>query len=430
MIISNPVLYMANLYAVAKTTGEISEQEEFHILRIHKELSLRKSDLTQARKLAERMDYTIQPCGGLSDSLMNLEHMMRIAYCDMQVPAEEMQILTEMCASIGITQEQIDRIYQETLQYLADHPYENTDDVIGAFSEQDIPLDGVTVLFAKSTSSSFYEALAIAKKSQSIQRQKNGKTWHIVNYPDVKAAEPISRKLASLKYVAYYYQGQEIDYKQLFVYQACREQKETTEESTHHCWLIPGYTGSSLSFIPCKQCHIDADRSLGYYGAWQKSASAHAGHVWVMDKEKLKSHVQHTYHESQTCPYLDIKKIGSLIDLLPDAIDPAENKQWEYEESYDQNLTPDSPDVIDEEVIKIQAISLDDQGQVVVHHKWIERVKPTPEFFQNLYVLAFEQGIITQQELSFIQEKSERLPYAVDDETCQQLITIVNNRKK
>jgi uncharacterized tellurite resistance protein B-like protein len=107
--------YLANLITIAIADGNISKKEEAAIERAYKEINAKKTDLEEAKRIAERGDYQVTPVGRYSERIRSLEDMVFIALADSDFADSEKNVILSFARAVGVKQEQINTILSEAI---------------------------------------------------------------------------------------------------------------------------------------------------------------------------------------------------------------------------------------------------------------------------------------------------------------------------
>lgn len=109
------ISYLANLIMIARADGVIDNKEEIAIDRICNEISAKRTDVEEARKVTKKADYQVTPVGRYSERIRNLEDMIFVALSDSHLSDSEKKVILSFAKAIGAKQEQINTILSESI---------------------------------------------------------------------------------------------------------------------------------------------------------------------------------------------------------------------------------------------------------------------------------------------------------------------------
>ena len=103
-------LFIANIASVASADGEFHPLELAQFELIKKHFMFSKTDWSKVDKKAQEKDFVPTPTGTFADKVQNLEMMLQVAYADGEASDDEIRLIMNFGALIGITQEQMDNL--------------------------------------------------------------------------------------------------------------------------------------------------------------------------------------------------------------------------------------------------------------------------------------------------------------------------------
>ena len=103
--------YLANLLAIAYSDGELSPSEDNELDKVLSRLGASARDLDTAFNIVSAGNYQGQLAGTYSEQVANVEDMMRVCMADGEIKEEEQQWITYFSGLVGLSQEQIDKLY-------------------------------------------------------------------------------------------------------------------------------------------------------------------------------------------------------------------------------------------------------------------------------------------------------------------------------
>jgi len=358
-MISDPVPFMANIALVAHADGKLSPNELGQLEAIRQELKLKKSDFNAAIKLVERGDYQPTPVGTFADQVKNLEAILRVAYADDDLDKDEAKIIRAFCKTIGVTQEQLNRLCREVLATLkqqgkvcpkcgADNGADaafcpkcgtNLQHKEAAVTVQlKVPKTGIAVEFAESTASGFAQALEIAKATSGYQSARRGsKTWHLAVFPSGKILDvlPLAEALSGMRNRAVYVDGEQRQWDEVLGFSLCASTRATAYDPMEYCF---GKDDNRLNPWGCKQANMPWTEWAEWFcfGRWEKAGMTGNKFIWRFDKERIRHELARNLHRYRYCPFMVKSLIEAAINHLPDTVSPGTDPNWGYHEQYEQ----------------------------------------------------------------------------------------------
>lgn len=358
-MISEPIPFLANIALVAHADGKLSASELGQLEVIRTELKLRKGDYNKAVALVGKDAHELTPVGTFGDQVKNLELMLRVAYADDDLDSSETELLTTFAHTIGVTQEQMDRVASEVLNNLskqakvcpscgadaeADSKFcpkcgaslEAEDEAVQV--EFEIPGTGISIEFADSTSASFPKALEIAKESGAYQTcQKLKKTWHLATYSsgNLIDALPLAEALSGIRNRRVFQDGDEKPWDEIFGFAWCAAQRNTAYRPIEYCF---GKDENRLNPWGCKQARMDwTDWASWFsYGAWEKAGMMSSKVVWRFNKDRIRHELATHLYRFRFCPHLVPNLAEAVIKHLPDTVAPDKDQDWSFNHQYEE----------------------------------------------------------------------------------------------
>jgi hypothetical protein len=354
--------YLANVVAVALTDGSISPKEAAAIERIRADIKATKSDLNKATKLVEGGVHKVKKLGRFSAQISNLEAMIYVALVDGVLSEGESNIVGELAADIGLDQKQLDQITAETSAEIANDtiqvkcrscaalisggakfcpscgsPIPNSDAVEDQSSSYTIPQTGFAIEFGESNALNFQAALDHAKTSATFgSALKGNKCWYVAGWPKeaFDGVYKLANLLSGLRNRRLFLDGAEQPWDDVFQFSWCARQREQAYRPTEYCF---GLDEKRLNPFGCKQLRMEWSGWSDWFslGAFRNSGRKSGKPIWVFDKDKIRHQVNTNLFKFRFCPHLRAGLTESIIEALPDEVDPAADSDWEYKDSYD-----------------------------------------------------------------------------------------------
>lgn len=358
----NHVDYLANVVTVALADGAISPKEAAAIERVRGAIKATKTDLNKATKLVEGGVHKVRKFGKFSTQISNLEAMVYVALVDGVLSEGESDIIGELAADIGLEQKQLDQISTETSAEIANDmvqvkcpscsaliaaeakfcpscgsPIPTSSHVETIGSSYTIPQTGFAIEFAESNALNFQAALDHAKTSATFgSALKGNKCWYVAGWPKeaFDGVYKLANLLSGLRNRRLFLDGAEQSWEDVFQFTWCARQREQAYRPTEYCF---GLDEKRLNPFGCKQLRMEWAGWSDWFslGTFRSSGRKSGKPVWIFDKDKIRHQVNTNLFRFRFCPHIRIGLIESIIEALPDEVDPAADSNWEYKDSYD-----------------------------------------------------------------------------------------------
>ena len=354
--------YLANAICIANADSSLSPKETAAIEEIRLAIGAKKSVLSSAMKAASSGKYIPARVGSFSLQVSNTADMLYLAFVDGELNATARTVVTAFCKKVGLTQEQLNLMAKEAIarsnktQIKAKCPACRAEvltnakfcpscgkpigavDTVPATTEFQIPIEGYAVEFCESTSASFPDALKLARESPSFASLvRSKKAWYFATWRknEFEGAYSVARHLGSVRNKRAYLDGQVIPWDDLFGFVSCAEERSMAYRPAEYCF---GKDENRLNPWGCKQSRMDwTDWSRWFsYGNFVRSGMLRSTIVWVFDKERIKHELMTNLHGCRHCPFLRSRLLNAVLHFLPEHVDPASDKNWEYSRSHDE----------------------------------------------------------------------------------------------
>ncbi|MBR3087322.1 MAG: hypothetical protein IKH04_13075 [Kiritimatiellae bacterium] len=356
--------FIANILSVVQSDGSIHPAEAAQCEEIRRHFGFSKTEWGNAEKLLRKPGFEVRPTGTFADNVVNLEMMLRVACADGDTSAAEADSITGFCAAVGVTQEQLDTLYQGVLAEVSAHPAHcpkcGAEVPVGAqFCPScgcavaageasvrvkfDIPAEGVAITFAESECAGFQDIYAQASATPGFQECARGKkTWYMATFPK-RSAELLgfARKVTAIRNRELYIDGRKTEWAEALPYElvVCAEARDGAYDPVCHCFGKDDGDNDELNPVGCRLLGLEWGRydyggEWARMGQWQKTAS---GTSWRFDKERIRHHLLEKARSALMCPYFNPEAINRFLELLPDTVDPKHDPEWGYHHVYGGN---------------------------------------------------------------------------------------------
>jgi uncharacterized tellurite resistance protein B-like protein len=356
------ISYLANVIAVARADGSVSAKEATAIERIRSDLGAKKSDLNKALKLVEGSVHNVAKIGRLSLQVSNLEAMIYVALIDGTLSECESNIVGEFAADIGLEQKQLDQIALETEAAISAEAVQTKCSSCSAIipatakfcpgcgaavvstptpeaqaSVYAIPQQGFAIEFSESTSLNFQTALDFAKTAPSFTSAlKGNKCWYVAGWPSecFEAVSNLANLLSGLRNRRLFVDGAERAWDDVFQFTWCAHQREQAYRPVEYCF---GIDEKRINPFGCKQIRMEWSEWSDWFsfGSFRSSGRKSTSPIWVFDKDRIRHQANTNMFKFRYCPHMRSALIEAVIDALPDEVDPANDADWEFKNSYE-----------------------------------------------------------------------------------------------
>lgn len=357
-MIKEPIPFLANIALVAHADGVLSANELGQLELIRKEFGIKKGDFLAALKLVDNGNHKLTPVGSFADQVKNLELILQVALADSDLDAKEIEMVTSFCTTIGIQQEQLERIRTDVLASHkqveklcpscgADNSAEsifcskcgtNLSAAKDIQVKLEIPQSGIAIVFTESTAASFPKALELAKATSGFQKcQKGKKLWYLASFPGgmLKDAMPLAEALSGIRNRSIYINGEEKEWDEVFGFIWCSSQRATAYRPVEYCF---GKDENRLNPWGCKQARMDWTEWADWfcYGRWEKAGIIGQKVQWRFDKERIQHELATNLYRFRYCPHLIMKMPEAILRHIPDTVVIGSDKNWEFHQRYEE----------------------------------------------------------------------------------------------
>jgi uncharacterized tellurite resistance protein B-like protein len=355
--------YLANLWLVARADKALSDQEETLIAEVQKSIQAKRAHNTAAQKAVETGQFSLSNVGSFAGQVQNLEDMIAVALVDSDLAGPESDVITSFCNLIGIRQDQLDVITSDASKRIKTRtgavtcikcgaqmqsdarfcpacgaPVETGSPATTTPLEFDIPKTGYAITFSESTAPSFATALELSKQLGPVQTAlKNKKTWYLVSIPSDRFLElvRIAKALLGIRNRAIYYEGQQVDWDDVFGFMWCADQRDHAYNPLEYCF---GKDENRINPWSCKQSRMDWTEWADWFsqGAWQNTGTLSKRNVWRFDKERIRHNLLTNIHRFRFCPYLRYNFIEAVLSSIPEEVEVTDTSPWKYNVIYEE----------------------------------------------------------------------------------------------
>lgn len=365
--------YLANLWLIARVDKALSDRERTLIGEVQKSIQAKRAHNTAAQKAVETGGFSLNKVGSFADQVQNLEDMVAVALADSDLVQAEADLIASFCRMTGIQQEQLDVITSDVSERLKEQtptvpctkcgaqvqsgarfcPSCGTavEGVASAATalEFDIPKTGYGITFSESAASGFISALELAKQIGSVQTvMKNKKSWYLVSIPTERFVDvsQMAKALSGIRNRGIYYDGQLLDWDEVFGFIWCANQREHAYNPVEYCF---GKDEKRINPWGCKQARMDWTEWSTWFslGHWEQSGLLKKRAAWVFDKDRIRHDLATNLHRFRFCPYLNQKFVEAVVVSIPERVEITENGPWKYNSVYEE--TPGSIKVVERE---------------------------------------------------------------------------------
>ena len=353
--------YLANVLHVAFADKSLSTRETAALEEIRKGIDVKKGLVTSAQKAVESGSYSFIKAGSFADQVRNLEDILFVALMDADLNETESQLVNAFYSLIGITKEQYEKIFEDTLHRCDSSSHEITcpscsksvqaqarfcpscgQSLASAETAStqigfDIPKKGYAVEFCESTAGGFPKALELAKATGTMQTAvKNKKNWYLATFlvQQFKDMVPLASALAGIRNRKVYLDGQEIAWDEVFGFAWCASQRATAYRPVEYCF---GKDENRINPWGCKHSRMEWTEWGQWfsYGRWQKMGLVRTSYVFVFDKERIHHELATNLFRFRFCPHMQQGLLEAVLKYFPDQVEVTTNGDWKYNHLYE-----------------------------------------------------------------------------------------------
>lgn len=358
------VLYLANLIAISRVDGIVSQNELSVIETVQKRIGARKTELKKAENLVQSGDFKSKSVGKFSERAANLEDMMMVALADGALDDSEKSILISFAKQIGITNEQVKLIFSERKSVLASvnatqacpscsakvqndakfcpecgGSLGKTDTAVAIVREYTIPTVGIVIEFAESTASGFIDAVRKAKASlEYAECQKGKKTWYMSTWSrdQISEAAKLAEDLKGMRNRKVWVDGKESPWDEVFGFTWCSKQRDTAYRPIGYCF---GLDDKRLNLWGCKNANLDWVKWGDWFsfGRFQKSGILKDKYTFVFDKNRIRHELENNLFRFRFCPYLNFQLVEAVLAEFPNEVEIKPGGEWVYKQDYNES---------------------------------------------------------------------------------------------
>lgn len=410
------LVYLANAISIAYVDSSLSPKETAAIEEIRVAIRAKKSVLNAAMKVVTSGGYTPAKVGLFATQVSNAGDMLYLAFVDGELDATERNVVMAFCKKVGLTQEQFNLMAKEAIarsdrtklkeicpscsaELVANSKFCPTcGKPIGAvesvpmITEFKIPSKGYAIEFCESTAASFPDALKQAKECPTFATLvRSKKTWYCATWSDnnFEAACRVAQFLAGMRNKKVYRDGQVVPWDDLFGFISCAEERSTAYRPAEFCF---GKDENRLNPWGCKLSQMDWTGWSRWfsYGKFVRSGVLKTTYVWVFDKERIKHELMTNLHRYRYCPFMRPRLIDAVLRYLPEQVNAASDRNWEYNRSHDE--APGAIKIVD---VKRE------EGYTYKDEYFADGVRPKGlDILKNLLATAFKDAQVSDVTIS------------------------------
>ncbi len=341
---SEQATYLRNVVLLALADNFLDTAEEAYLEGVRTSIGATKTLLKNTKK-APGDGINLLSLSRVSDRIRCIEDMIGCAVSDGELPPEEAQLIMGAAKDIGLPAPLLETILEEVQSRQSASvlpcPSCGTEFTTQAkfcsecgtsFGEKKrtdvtVPDAGITVCFAKSSSATFIEALALAKAESSFQETTSSPQWYGVTFPKSRsdAAGKLASRLRKLRNRRVYIDGREQDWKGVFKFAKCAETRSKAYRPNAHCL---GDGDIALNLWGCRQVGMKwfSRSSLFKHGTFTSNT------VFELDKQRIAHELNQRVGAVELCPYFNRDMVAAAFHALPDrvTVDSSGNGSWDY----------------------------------------------------------------------------------------------------
>jgi len=198
--------------------------------------------------------------------------------------------------------------------------------------KMDIPVQGITIEFAESTSASFDSALKQAKSAFTFQEYKRGKKqWYCATWSKEQIFEIIklAKELKGLRNRKIYIDGKEHSWNDVFYFVYCMESRQQAYRPDEYCF---GIDDGRLNIWGCKNANMEWTN----WAKWFSFGSFKSKERFVFDKKRIRHDLENNLYKIRFCPFFSPQLVETVFNLFPNEVTISDKGYWEYKRCYDE----------------------------------------------------------------------------------------------
>ncbi|MCD4831253.1 MAG: TerB family tellurite resistance protein [Anaerohalosphaeraceae bacterium] len=114
------IQYLANIFHLASTDGQLDVEEDSIIVKIAESIGGGYLESRKALDMSLENGFKIALPARFSDCIRCIEDMLLVSFCDKKLHEMEKAILSKYAKKLGISKEQFNAIRQQTKKRLTD----------------------------------------------------------------------------------------------------------------------------------------------------------------------------------------------------------------------------------------------------------------------------------------------------------------------
>lgn len=346
--------YLANILSL--TSSQVHEWQEATLENICHEIQADKNELLQAYQL-QKENYQLQLVGRYEQQICNFADMLFFVLSTGNLNDAKKELLLNFAQPLGITQTQLQRFMQEAknrCQWVQEWRKCQACSTQIPANSKFCPTCGesqqkiFSTDFKKdTTNSSDFQvpskglALLIDPKHQDSQTLKKDYKLKTISYLEkewlyghwqfemLMEILPLFNSL-SIDLIKIFKGGQLTKWEDIFAFVPCAKQRQQTYCPEEHCF---GLNQQSLNIWGCMHAKMNWQKNA----EWLRYGYFDNKQLFILDKKKLRYHLEQHLQSYFLCPYLNQKKLPQIIQALPDKI-MIDSKTWDYQTTDQETL--------------------------------------------------------------------------------------------
>lgn len=198
-------------------------------------------------------------------------------------------------------------------------------------------IPSVELSFGYSSSPNYIKAIEIVKKLPVYESSGEGKgATHKINLPitEIELLINLFELVGSWKTSQMLINGQRATKANLVYHGAgCFRNRQKAYKRDQYCY---GESSYEFNIWGCKKINLPI---YEWGGGWLQYGAMDKKGAWHFDKKRIRHELELGIHENSLCPVLNKQRILKVLDMIPDAIDPKKDRNWEYvtDQKWDDN---------------------------------------------------------------------------------------------
>ncbi len=199
------------------------------------------------------------------------------------------------------------------------------------------PAQGITIEFGTSSSQSFEFALDAACKLPGYREVGEGKKllYQVTVDPrEIESTLELVELMKGWRRRAVYVDGEKTPWDAVFGFGWCYEKRKGSYRPDFYCF---GYENDyQFNLWGCLQAGMPFSDHANWF-TWGRWLNKHGD--WEFDKARIRHELEKMLFRVRFCPAMQDSPALAVLDALPDKVNPNNDKNWKFVQSYDESAS-------------------------------------------------------------------------------------------